>query len=116
MKFTELGKIKEAYDEILIDDEDNEIISLKTEIKEFINYIDLEKWKVEKFIKKIWGETKTNEEWEEEKIDWLFDNINKFHNNQKVKFDKLYKKIDKELEAWTTSVALAKVFSDKVDI
>jgi hypothetical protein len=40
---SKLEKIKEAYDEILVDDEDNETISLKTEIKKFIDYIDLEK-------------------------------------------------------------------------
>lgn len=110
-----LEKIKEAYEEILGKDENNEVIWLKAEIKEFIDYINLEKEKVENFTKKIWGETKPNEDWEDEKIDWLFDNINKFHNIQKGKFDKLYKKIDTELEAWTTSVALAKVFSDKVN-
>jgi hypothetical protein len=44
----------------------------------------------------------------------LFDNMNFLYNEQEAKFKVLYDKIEEELNAWATSVVLAKVFNDKV--
>lgn len=111
-KESKLDKLKEAYNKIIIGDDENK--ALKTHIEEFVTYIETKKWEVDKFKKQIFWDTKTKDDWTEEKTTWLFDNINNFHTSQKEKFQTLYNKIDEELTAWTTSVALAKVFSDKV--
>ena len=111
-KESKLDKLKDAYNTIIIGDDEN--TALKTQIEEFVTYIEAKKLEVDKFKKQIFWDTKTKDDWTEEKIPWLFDNINNFHSSQKEKFQTLYDKIEEELTAWTTSVALAKVFSDKV--
>lgn len=111
-KDSKLEKLKEAYNKIIVGDDEN--WALKTEIEEFVTYIETNKWEVDSFKKQIFWYTNKKEDWTEEKVEWLFDNINNFHTNQQEKFKTLYDKIDEELTAWTTSVALAKVFSDKV--
>ncbi|MDD4151577.1 MAG: hypothetical protein PHR68_03105 [Candidatus Gracilibacteria bacterium] len=111
-KESKLDKLKEAYNTIIIGNDEN--IALKTQIEEFVTYIETKKLEVDKFKKQIFGDLKTKDDGTEERIPGLFDNINNFHTSQKEKFQTLYDKIEEELTAGTTSVALAKVFSDKV--
>lgn len=112
-KDSKLEKIKNAYAEIITGSGDNK--SLKAQIEALITYIEEKKTEVDTFKKQVFWYTNKKEDWTEEKVWWLFDNINNFHTAQKEKFQTLYEKIDEELTAWTTSVALAKVFSDKVE-
>lgn len=104
------NQINWYYQKLLIDEEDDDDDkSIKTQIDLVFNEINTYKEEIEEFKKKI----RWYKEWEKE-IEWLFDSINNFHDKQQEKYNKLYAKIEEELQAGTTSIALAKVFTDKV--
>lgn len=104
------NKISLYYHKLLIDEEnDDDDKSIKTQIDFVVDEINTYKEEIEEFKKEI----RWYKEWEKE-IEWLFDSINNFHDKQQEKYNKLYAKIEEELQAGTTSIALAKVFTDKV--
>ncbi len=103
--------IKIAYNEILIDWDEEWEESLKTQIEELLATINQDKTNIESFRKEFFGYT--DEETQEE-IAWVRKEIEDFFEEQQNKYDEFYEKIDKELNAWVTSVKLAKTFSDKV--
>ena len=115
-KIWKIEEIRNVYNEILIDDDDIEEKSLKTQINTLLDWIEEKKIIIDKFQKSIfWYEQDDeNNPWEKKKIAWLFDNINSFHNSQKIKYNTFFKQIEKELKWWTTSIILAKNFSDNV--
>ncbi len=54
--------------------------------------------------------------WSENELPWLQKRLNDLFEGNEKKYNDFYLKIEKELKAWTTSVALAKVFADRVSI
>ena len=108
------GKIKELnnFFSATIDDED----SYKKQIEDFFKWTedteDFETRKenfsrLEKAI--FWENIGTPEE-----LPWLDKRLEKLFEDNEIKYNHFYDKINKELTAWTTSVALAQVFADRV--
>lgn len=111
IKKGKLDELKDAYNEILEDNSENEKYSLKSQIESLLEEIELDKKKISNFILNIEWEYWKNEFWEKIKIkNWFIDRI----NSQIKKFDILYNEIDERLKDWSTSVELAWIYAKKV--
>jgi len=109
---TRSQEIKEAHDELVVDDDKGD--SVKTQLENLFEEFEKSKEKIEEVQNNVLGYEKTNEAGETQKIQGLFEKINDFHQKQKEKYEILYRQIEEELEAGTTSVNLSKSFADKV--
>lgn len=108
-----LQELQEAYSEILEDDEKNEEFGLKTKIENLLKTLEtVKKEKIDQYIEMFEWKFEEKENGERVLInDWKIQQIDK----QITNFDVLYNKIDEKLEAWSTSLELATVFSKKVN-
>jgi len=111
-----LQKIEEAYSKIYENDAEEEEESIKNQLEGLLEEFKKDQKKIEEFKNKIWGFTQKIEgEEEDQKIKGLFENINDFHDKQKIRYDALYNKIETELLSGATTASLASVFKNKVD-
>lgn len=110
-----LNNIKEAYEEICEDGDEDDSISIKTQLEELISSFDKNKNEIEIFKKEVFGTKKEGENGVMEVVPGLFDKINDFHSKQTTKYNALYEKIETELLSGATTVNLASVFKEKVD-
>jgi hypothetical protein len=109
-----LELIESAYATIMEDEIDAEWNETRTsrlsEINRLAENISEQKDSIQSFIDEIYWHT--NEEWEE--FQWVKKDVIGFYKAQIKKFENLFKRIEKELNAGTTSLKLAKTFSDEV--
>lgn len=103
--------IEDAYNEILIDGEEEWEESFKTKIEELLQTINQDKIDIKTFRREIYWYKK---EGTEEVIPWLKGKFNNLYEEQERKYNEFYQQIESELKAWATSVNLAKTFENKV--
>ena len=107
-----IEEIERYRSRLLIDNDEEDYISIDTQIQTIFNDIEEKREKVTSFSEKLFWYL--DEETQEEVL-WLSSEIERHYLDQKNKYDKLYLEIETKLKWWATSVSLAKAFADKVD-
>jgi len=109
-----LGKIQEAYVEIVGDEEDTETLSIKDELNALVVGFNENKKQIEQFRQKIFGFKTKNEAGETIETKGLSKQIEEFFANGKKEYERLMDDINNRLSPGATSVELAKTFEEKV--
>lgn len=108
-------KIKEFTDffDLVINGED----SYKKQIEDFFEWTeDIEDFETRKGnLSRLEKALFWENIWTPDELSWLEKQINKLFKDNEKKYEDFYNKINKELTAWTTSVALAQVFANRVE-
>lgn len=102
-------EIEEAYDKIVVDNDDGD--SILTDAENVLKKIWVIEEKINTYNQKLFG---TPAVWEKEAVIGVSQKIDKFYLEQQKKYKDFFDRIEKELNSGTTSVALAQTFSQKV--
>lgn len=108
-----LSSVREAFDEICEDTEDEN--SIKTQLEELVTVFEKKQEEIDGFRKKLFGEQIANSKTGvKEKVPGFSEELDTFYKKQKEKYDQLYSQIEQELLSGATTANLSKAFADKV--
>lgn len=103
------SKIQATYNMICVDGGKEDCLENKA--VDSITTINQKEKEIDNFFIKLFGKEATQTE---EQIPGISSKITSFYTEQTEKYKVFFEQIERELNAWVTSVVLAKTFSDKV--